>query len=233
MKLSIIIPVYNEARFIDTVIKKVKAVALPQDISKEIVIVDDGSTDDSMKILANFKSDPIIKILKQDRNRGKTAAIKRGFENSSGDIIIIQDADLEYSPKDYPRLIGPIIQNKAEVVYGSRFKGKIERIATINKIANIISNVTINLLYRTQLSDVNTCYKVFKKEILQDIILTSNNFAFETEVTAKLLNKGYRIYEVPIRYVARTEKEGKKMNWPKALQMYWGIIQYKFKKGNL
>jgi len=228
IKLSIIIPVYNEARFISTVIEKVKSVKLPDNIMEEIIVIDDGSTDATGKILEQYNSDSAIKIFHQEKNMGKSSAVRLGIEMSTGDIILIQDADLEYNPDDYPKLIEPIIAHKSTVVYGSRFKGTIKRMHIINKIANIVSNITLNLLYNTEISDVNTGYKVFRRDVLNDIKLISKNFTFEAEITAKLLNRGYSIYEVPIGYTARSKKEGKKMGWIEALQMYCGIIKYKF-----
>jgi len=225
-KLSIIIPVYNEAPFISTVIEKVKSVKLPDNMIQEIIVINDASTDDSGKILEQYNNDRVIKVFHQEKNMGKSSAVRLGIERSTGDIILIQDADLEYAPDDYPKLIKPIIAHKSPVVYGSRFKGTIKGMHLINRIANIVSNITLNLLYNTKISDVNTGYKVFKRNVLNDIKLISENFTFETEITAKLLNRGYEIYEVPIEYDARSKKEGKKMNWLKALQMYWGIIKY-------
>jgi len=227
-KLSVIIPVYNEARFIDIVIKKVKSIKLPGDIAKEIIIINDASIDDTGKILEQYNNDSAIKIFHQEKNMGKSSAVRLGIEMSTGDIILIQDADLEYNPEDYPKLIEPIITHKSPVVYGSRFKGTIKRMHFVNRIANIVSNITLNLLYSTKVSDVNTGYKIFKRDVMNDIKLMSNNFTFETEITAKLLNRGYKIYEVPIGYDARSKKEGKKISWLKALQMYWGIIKYRF-----
>lgn len=227
-KLSVIIPVYNEARFIDIVIKKVKSIKLPGDIAKEIIIINDGSTDETFKILEKHKADPAIKIFQRDINRGKSSAVRLGIEMSTGDIILIQDADLEYNPDDYPQLIGPIIKNEASVVYGSRFKGTIENIPLINRIANILSNITVNILFHKKITDIHTCYKVFKRDILKNIKITSKRFTFDTEVTDKILKLGYEIYEVPIRYNARTQKEGKKITWLQALEAYWGIIKYWF-----
>lgn len=227
-KLSVIIPVYNEERFIDIVIKKVKSIKLPGDIAKEIIIINDASIDDTGKVLEQYNNDSAIKIFHQEKNMGKSSAVRLGIEMSTGDIILIQDADLEYNPEDYPKLIEPIITHKSPVVYGSRFKGTIKRMRFVNRIANIVSNITLNLLYSTKVSDVNTGYKIFKRDVMNDIKLISNNFTFETEITAKLLNRGYKIYEVPIGYDARSKKEGKKISWLKALQMYWGIIKYRF-----
>jgi glycosyltransferase involved in cell wall biosynthesis len=228
IKLSIIIPVYNEARFISTVIEKVKSVKLPDNIMEEIIVIDDGSTDDTGKILEQHNNDSAIKIFHQEKNMGKSSAVRLGIEMSTGDIILIQDADLEYNPDDYPQLISPIIKNEASVVYGSRFKGTIENIPLINRIANILSNMTVNILFHKKITDIHTCYKVFKRDILKNIRITSKRFTFDTEVTVKILKLGYKIYEIPIRYNARTQKEGKKITWFQALEVYWGIIKYWF-----
>lgn len=226
MKLSIIIPVYNEAQFIDELIARVKAVALPAGITKEIIVVNDGSTDGTEEMLKKYNTDSTIKLFSENKNKGKSVAVKIGIEKSTGDIILIQDADLEYDPGNYPALVEPIIDNKASVVYGSRFKGKAEKMTLINRIANIISNRTINVLYGTKFTDINTGHKTFKREALDCVKITSNNFTLETELTVKLLRLGYEIYEVPIRYIARSKGQKKKMTWPKALQMYGGIIRY-------
>lgn len=227
-KLSVIIPVYNEERFIDIVIKKVKSIKLPGDIAKEIIIINDASTDDTGKVLEQYNSDSAIKIFHQEKNMGKSSAVRLGIEMSTGDIILIQDADLEYNPDDYPQLIGPIIKNEASVVYGSRFKGTIENMPLINRIANSLSNITVNILFHKKITDIHTCYKVFKRDILKSIKITSKRFTFDTEVTDKILKLGYEIYEIPIRYNARTQKEGKKITWFQALEVYWGIIKYWF-----
>jgi len=225
--LSIIIPIYNEESFIDMVIKKINSARLSGNIHKEIILINDGSTDQTNKRLQQYNNDPAIKIFHQDTNKGKTAAVKLGIQQSQGDIILIQDADLEYDPDDYQALLEPIITSRARVVYGSRFKGTIDNMSLINRFANIISNMTFNFLFRTRLTDINTCYKVFKKEVLKDPAITSKRkFTFDTEITAKLVQWGYTIYEVPIRYVARSKQEGKKITWKDALEMYWAIIQY-------
>ncbi|HTZ11878.1 MAG TPA: glycosyltransferase family 2 protein [Candidatus Margulisiibacteriota bacterium] len=231
MKISIIIPLYNEAQFIEELIKKVVGAELPYGVGREIIIINDGSKDQSGKILEKYHDFPGIKVFNIQINMGKTAAIRLGIEKSTGDIIVIQDADLEYDPKYYSLLIEPILKNKASVVYGSRFKGKIEGMKLINRVANIISNITLALLYGTKLSDVNTGYKVFKRDALNGLNINSNNFGFETEITAKLLNLGHKIYEVPIKYTARYKEQGKKMSWLKALQMYWGIFKYRYSLG--
>ena len=216
-------------RTIGALMRKIKSIKLPANIIKEIIVVNDASTDKAYELLEKYKTDSTVKIFHHDIRKGKTSAVKLGIEMSTGDIILIQDADLEYNPDDYPALIEPIIVDNASVVYGSRFKGTIKKMHFINRLANIISNATVNLLFNAKISDVNTGYKVFRKSVLNDIGITSKEFVFETEITAKLLNRGYKIYEVPITYTARSKEEGKKITWPKALQMYWGIIKYRFR----
>lgn len=231
MKISIIMPAYNEEKTVASVLDKVLFIMLPQGMTREVIIIDDGSQDKTAAILGYYKKHQDIKIIYQ-ANKGKTAALVRGIGEATGDIILIQDADLEYTPEDYPVLIEPIINNKALVVYGSRFKGVINGMHYINRIANLISNITVNLLFNTKITDINTGYKVFKKSVLDEITIAATGFSFETEVTAKLLNKGYKIYEVPITYTARSKKEGKKMTWSMALRMYWKIIEYRFRNAN-
>jgi len=230
MKLSVIIPVYNEKETILSLIEQVKAVQLPQKLQKEIVVINDGSNDGTAEILDQIQmtNQAEIKIIHQKENRGKTLAVKIGLQIASGDILIIQDADLEYSPECYPDLLMPILNNEASIVYGSRFKGHIKNMAFINRMANNISNFTVNLLYKAQLTDICTCYKVFKKEVLKDIIIESKNFSFCAEITAKVLKKGHTIVEIPIEYVARKRKEGKKINWSTALEMYFVLIKLRF-----
>lgn len=231
MKISVIIPAYDEKSNIRTVLNNVKHVPLPHGIGKEIIVIDDGSNDGTKEMLQNFIHDPLFKIFSLKKNMGKTYAVKFGIAKSSGDFILIQDADLEYHPKHYPSLLEPILNNKCSVVYGSRFKGSIKNMALINRLANRISNFTINILFNCQLSDFHTCFKLFKKEVLSDIEIVSKNFSFDTEITAKLLDKGYQIFEVPIDYVARERGEGKKITWASALETYFFLLKYRFKKG--
>ncbi|MCX5704259.1 MAG: glycosyltransferase family 2 protein [Candidatus Omnitrophica bacterium] len=227
MKISIIIPVYDEEKTIKLVLDKVLSVVLPDGISREVIVVNDGSTDKTAEILDYYHVLSDIRILYQAK-QGKTAAVIRGITESTGSIILIQDADLEYDPSEYPKLIDPIIKGEADVVYGSRFLGDIKEMRWINYWANRISNWTLRALYHVNLTDINTCYKVFKREVVQGIHISSRNFAFETEVTIKLIQKRFRIKEVPIKYVARTYQEGKKIRWTTALEMYWPIIKYCF-----
>jgi glycosyltransferase involved in cell wall biosynthesis len=221
-------PVYNEAPLIEKAIENVKRAVVPENITKEIIIVDDGSTDGTAQILRKYEADPEIKIFFSDNNRGKTEAIRSGLRRSGGEIFLIQDADLEYNPDDYQALLEPFIKGGACVVYGSRFRGVIKNMPLLNRIANQISNLTLRLLFNYRLSDVHTCYKLFRKDVLAGIEITSQKFTFDTEITAKLLKKHLSICEVPIRYVARSRQEGKKIGYLEALHVWWGIIKYRF-----
>ena len=230
MKLSIIIPVYNEKNTILSVIEQIKAVKLPQNIEKEILAVDDGSTDGTSELLKQFVHDPLVRALSYGENRGKSGAVKYGIEHSTGDLILIQDADLEYSPDQYPRLLEPILSGRSSIVYGSRFMGTIKDMKWINRISNKITNFTINLLYGSHLTDFLTCHKVFKRDVIKDLIITSRKFSLETELTTKFLKRGYKILEVPIEYKARKRSEGKKITWGTALELYWVLLKSRFVK---
>lgn len=227
MKISIIIPVYNEEKTITLVLDKVLLVKLPEGMVREVIVVNDGSRDQTTEVLNRYINRQDVKILHQT-NQGKTAALVRGIAEADGDIILIQDADLEYNPVQYSALLEPILKGETDVVYGSRFLGNIKDMRWINNWANRISNWTLRMLYRVNLTDINTCYKVFKRNVIQGIHICSRNFAFETEVTVKLIRKGIRIREVPIEYTARNCREGKKIRWTTALEMYWPIIKYRF-----
>ncbi len=225
MKLSVVIPAYNEEATIEAIISKVRAVVLPAGLSREIVVVDDGSKDRTPEILKHMAGQPELVVVHQS-NQGKTAAILNGFKNATGEVLLIQDADLEYDPEEYPKLLGPILEGSSEVVYGSRFLGHIEAMEPINRMANEISNRTLRLLYGVRLTDINTCYKVFTRRVLEGITITSRNFAFETEFTVKLLRRGFTIKEVAIHYTARSYQAGKKIKWSTALEMYWPLIKF-------
>ncbi len=226
MKLSIIIPVFNESKTIEELIRRVQKVEIG--LEKEIIIVDDGSSDGTSEILE--KTDhPHIKILYHTKNQGKGAALQTGISAATGDIILIQDADLEYDPRDYPKLLEPILDGRADSVYGSRFLGGPHRVLFFwhyvgNKLLTTLSNVLSNL----NLSDMETCYKIFRKEIIDKINLKSKRFGFEPEITVKLAKQKCRIYEVPISYSGRDYREGKKIGWKDGVAAIFHIFRFKF-----
>ena len=224
MKLSIIIPVYNEISSIQKVIEEVKKSCSNKD--KEIIIVDDYSTDGTRQFLENLK-DPQIKVLFHSKNMGKGACINTAKEYITGDIVIIQDADLEYSPQDWPSLIKLIEEGYADVVYGSRFLGPHRVFAFWHYFANKFLTFLTNILYDTILTDMETGYKAFKAEVLTKINIKSKRFDFEPEITAKIFKKKFRVYEVPITYRGRTYKEGKKITWKDAFWAIWALIKYR------
>ena len=229
MKLSVIIPAYNEEGTIVDLIPKIQSTQLPSGMTKEVIIVNDGSTDNTKGIVEKFLNDPSIKLYHQE-NLGKSAAVMNGIEKSTGDIILIQDADLEYDPCHYHDLVQPIAAGTQQVVYGSRFMGSIQNMRFWIKVANVMTGWTLNVMHGTKLSDVNTCFKVFKRDALQGIKITSPHFGFDTELTVKLVRKGIHIHEIPINYVARTKEEGKKITFSSSFKSYLGIIIFSFKQ---
>ncbi len=223
--LSVIIPVYNEANTIREIIQRVSSTGLVD----EIVLVDDGSRDGTREILNEYKSNKKIKVILHDHNQGKGAAIRTGLKEVTSDLALVQDADLEYDPRDYPILLQPINEGLAEVVYGSRFLGGPRRpILFWNMVANKILTFTTNILYNNILTDMETGYKMFKREVISDIHLRANGFDFEPEFTAKILKKHIRIYEVPIRFTPRFYEEGKKIKMKDAFIAMWTILKYRF-----
>jgi len=228
MKLSIIIPVYNEQKTISELIDKVKAVKL-KNISKEIIVVDDGSTDGSNQLIAEkLKKYSSIKIFTLPLNLGKGAAIRLGLKHAAGDILIIQDADLELDPEEYKLLLEPILNNQTQVVYGSRILKSNNNIPFRSLVFSKISRFLTGLLFCRWLTDVNTAYKAFTKEVKNKINLRSVQFEFETEFTVKVIKAGYKIHEVPISYNPRTDKEGKKIRFHHGLDMLFTILKYRF-----
>jgi glycosyltransferase involved in cell wall biosynthesis len=222
--LSVIMPVYNERETLTEILARVRAV----DLEKEIVVVDDGSTDGTRDILKEEEKKGDLKIIYHEANQGKGAAVRTGLGHACGDFIIIQDADLEYDPRDYPKLLKPILEGQAEVVYGSRAQGFRETMFFTQALGNRLLTVLTNLLYGTALSDMETCYKVFRAEVINSIPLRSRRFELEPEITAKLLKRGYRIHEVPISYQGREYHQGKKLTWRDGITALWTLIKYRF-----
>lgn len=228
-KLSVIMPVYNEEKTIKTVIEKVKKAKL-KNISKEIIVVDDCSKDGTGKILKGINNTS-LKIFFHNKNMGKGAAIRTGLKNSTGDIILIQDADLEYSPSEYGKLLKLIIEGSAKVVYGSRLEAIRKNKKNMYKLhyfGNLFLTLLTNLLYGTRITDMETGYKVFRREVIKGINLKAKRFDFEPEVTAKILKKGYKIHEVPVKFVGRKFDEGKKITWRDGIKAVYYLLKYKF-----
>ncbi len=226
MKLSVIIPVFNEEKTLMEVINTIRSV----DVDKEIIIVDDASTDSSHSILDELSRKQNIKVLFHDRNTGKGGAIKTAMAHIKGDLVIIQDADLEYNPRQYPALMKPIIEGRADVVYGSRFMKYNKRIYLRFYLGNKLLSLFISLLFMKHITDSYTCYKLFKKEVFKNLNITSNGFEMEAEITAKVLKKKYRLLEVPIDYNPRSIKEGKKICWKDAVVGMFSILKYRLKR---
>jgi glycosyltransferase involved in cell wall biosynthesis len=224
-KLSVIVPVFNERNTVVEILRRMRAVDLP--IDREFIVVDDGSDDGTRAVLTQL-GDSTVKIVSHPQNRGKGAAIRTGLEHVTGDLVLIQDADLEYDPDDWSRLIAPILKGRAQVVYGSRFTGEHRNMLFLHWAGNRTLSLVTNLLYNTTLSDMETCYKLFDREVLRGITLKSDRFDFEPEITAKVLRKGIRIYEVPISYAGREFDEGKKITWRDGFAALYALVKYRF-----
>lgn len=225
IKLSVVIPVYNEKRTVGEIVSRVQAVP----VDKEIVLVDDGSTDGTRELLPTIRDrHDGVRVILHDRNRGKGAALRTGFAAATGDVLIVQDADLEYDPREYPRLLEPILDGRADVVYGSRFLGGPHRVLLFwhymgNRFLTFLSNLMANI----NLTDMETCFKVFRKEVLEGMPLRSDRFGFEPEFTMKVAKRKYRIYEVPISYSGRSYGEGKKITWRDGIKAIFCIFRYR------
>jgi glycosyltransferase involved in cell wall biosynthesis len=225
MKVSVVIPCFNEKATIRAIVDRVRVAAVDL---HEIVIVDDCSTDGTRELLSEWDADPLIRILYHEHNQGKGAALRTGFAHITGDVVIIQDADLEYDPKEYPVLLNPILSGNADVVFGSRFMGgQPHRVVYFwHMVANRLLTLASNMLTNINLTDMETCFKVFRREFLERISIEENRFGFEPEITAKVARMNCRIYEVGISYYGRTYAEGKKIGWKDGFRAIYAVLKY-------
>ncbi|MEW5983336.1 MAG: glycosyltransferase family 2 protein [Acidobacteriota bacterium] len=222
--LSVVMPVFNERATIEEIIARV----LASPVRVQLIVVDDGSTDGTRDLLAGLQERLGFTLILQERNRGKGAALRRGFAEVAGDLVVIQDADLEYSPEEYPQLIELICQGRADVVFGSRFLGRHRVFLFTHYLGNLFLTFLTNVLYNTMLTDMETCYKVMRVEVLRSFRLKSNGFGIEPELTAKIFKRKYRVYEVPITYDGRGYEEGKKITWRDGIVALWVLVRYRF-----
>jgi glycosyltransferase involved in cell wall biosynthesis len=222
--LSVVMPCYNERTTIEEIIRRVLAVP----IRTELIVVDDGSKDGTRDILTSLESELTFKLIFQPQNAGKGAALRRGFQEVTGDLVVIQDADLEYSPEEFPELIELIREGRADVVYGSRFLGRHRVFMFTHYLGNRLVTFLTNVLYNTMLTDMETCYKVMRTDVLRSFTLESDGFGIEPEMTAKIFKRGYRVYEVPITYDGRGYDEGKKITWRDGIVALWVLLKYRF-----
>ncbi|HIE38106.1 MAG TPA: glycosyltransferase family 2 protein [Anaerolineae bacterium] len=243
MKLSVIIPVYNEVDTVGEIIRRVRAVSLAVpvgygelngqvvELEREVVVVDDGSTDGTRELLRAFEGEADIIIIFHERNLGKGAAVRTGLEHATGDIFVVQDADLEYDPRDYPALLQPILEGRSQVVYGSRFRGGPTKAMFFwHMVGNRFLTLVTNIFYDSILSDMETGYKMFTREVAERLHLTERGWGFDPEITAQILRRGYRIYEVPISYTGREFSEGKKISWRDAFTVLKTLLRCRFQR---
>jgi glycosyltransferase involved in cell wall biosynthesis len=226
-RLSVIVPVFNERNTVAEVVRRMRSVDLP--VEREIVIVDDGSEDGTRDVLTQL-GDSTVRVVKHAVNRGKGAAIRTGLEHATGDVVLVQDADLEYDPEDWTKLLAPVLKGRARVVYGSRFTGERRNMLFLHWVGNRFLSLVTNVLYNSTLSDMETCYKLFERDALDGIQLRAERFDFEPEFTAKILRSGIRIYEVPISYAGREPHEGQKFTWRDGVAALWTLVKYRFVK---
>jgi len=225
MKLTVVIPVYNEAATVSELLRKVLETPLP--VEREVIVVDDGSTDGTRELLSAL-ADPAVRVILRERNGGKGAAVRDGIDRATGDIVLIQDADLEYDPGEYPRLLKPILNGRADVVYGTRFKGETRVLFFWHYLGNRFLSLVADVLYNTTLSDIETCYKVFRAECMRGVRLKCDRFGFDPEITAKFLKRKFRIVEVPITYYGRDYSEGKKIRWRDGFVVLGALLRFRF-----
>lgn len=223
--LSVVMPVFNEKDTLEEIIERVLAVPL----RKELLAIDDCSTDGSREMLQKLGERRGFRVLLQERNQGKGAAVRRGIAEATGDVIVVQDADLEYSPEEYPELLDLIVRGKADAVYGSRFIGRHRCFLFTHYLANLFLNLVTNVLYNTTMTDMETCFKAVRADLLKALPLESDDFAIEPEITAKLFKRGARVYEVPITYEGRDYAEGKKITWRDGFPALWSLVKYRFR----
>ena len=228
-QLSVIVPVFNERNTVAEIIRRMRAVTLPGSLTLEVLVVDDGSSDGTDKVLTALE-DSTVRVVTHPTNQGKGAAIRTALGTVRGDLVLIQDADLEYDPDDWPRLIEPILKGKAQIVYGSRFTGERKNMFPSHWLGNRFLTLATNILYRSTLSDMETCYKLFDAKAIEGMTIVSDHFDFEPEITAKVLRRGYRIYEVPISYAGREVDEGKKITWRDGFHALAALVRFRFTK---
>lgn len=226
--LTVIVPVYNERNTVAEIVRRMRRVQMPVDV--EIIMVNDASWDGTGDILKALE-DSTVRVVHHPDNAGKGAAIRTGLAHARGDLVLIQDADLEYDPDDWPRMLNPVLKGKAEVVYGSRFTGERRNMMFTHWLGNRFLSLVTNVLYNTTLSDMETCYKLFDRRVLEGMDIRADGFDFEPEVTAKVLRRGYRIYEVPISYAGREYTEGKKITWRDGYRALWTLLRYRLWRG--